>query len=60
MKLVYEQRYVPYVDVTIIMKSIYDENREQISYTLSGYYFGEPDLKSLEIYKDSLKECELK
>lgn len=58
MRLVYEQRYVPRFDITIIMKTIYDENREQISYTLSGYYFGEPNLKSLEIYKDSLKESE--
>lgn len=52
MKLVYEQTYVPYVDITIIMKAIYDENNEQISYKLSGYYFGKPSLDGLDTFKD--------
>lgn len=52
MKEVYEQTYVPYVDITIIMKAIYDENNEQISYKLSGYYFGKPSLDGLDTFKD--------
>lgn len=56
MKIKYEQTYVPYIDITIIMKAIYDENNEQISYKLSGYYFGKPDLDGLNTFKDSLKD----
>ena len=55
MKIVYEQTYVPYVDITIIMKAIYDE-KEQISYKLSGYYFGEPSFDCLETFKESIKK----
>ncbi len=58
MKIEYEQTYVPYVDITIIMKAIFDENNEQIKYVLSGYYFGKPSVESLEIYKDNNKESE--
>lgn len=58
MKIVYEQAYVPYVDITIIMKAIYDYKEEQLSYELSGYYFGKPSIKSLETFKDSMKEKE--
>ena len=53
MKIQYEQTYVPYVDITIIMKAIDDENDEQIKYDLSGYYFGKPSVEALEIYKDN-------
>lgn len=52
MKIEYEQTYVPYVDITIIMKAIYNEQNEQESYTLSGYYFGKPSLDGLETFKD--------
>lgn len=56
MKIEYEQTYVPFVDITIIMKAIYDENNEQIKYYLSGYYFGRPSLDGLETFKDD-KSC---
>lgn len=56
MKLEYEQTYVPYVDITIIMKAIYDNNNEQTSYKLTGYYFGKPSIEGLETFKDSMKE----
>ena len=56
MKLNYEQYYVQYVDITIIMKATYDENDEQIKYLLSGYYFGKPSIEGLETFKDSVKE----
>lgn len=56
MELRYEQTYVPYVDITIIMKAIYDSDKEQISYKLTGYYFGKPSIEGLETFKDSLKE----
>lgn len=53
MKVEYEQTYVPYVDITIIMKSIYNRNNEQIKYVLSGYYFGKPSVEGLEEFKDN-------
>lgn len=56
MKINYEQTYVPYIDITIIMKAIYDKDNEQIKYVLSGYYFGKPDIEGLETFKDSVKE----
>ena len=55
MKINYEQTYVPYVDITIIMKAVYNEDNEQISYTLTGYYFGKPNIDGLETFKDSLE-----
>lgn len=56
MQITYEQTYIPYVDITIIMKATYDKNNEQISYKLTGYYFGKPNIKGLETFKESLKE----
>lgn len=56
MKLIYEQTYVPGVDITIIMKAVENNEGEQIDYRLSGYYFGEPCRDGLEIFKDSLKD----
>ena len=54
MRSTYEQTYVPYVDITIIMKTTYDENNEQIKYELSGYYFGEPNIVALDTFKNDL------
>lgn len=54
MRIVYEQTYVPYVDITIIMKAVYNKDKEQIEYKLSGYYFGKPDLDGLERFKESV------
>lgn len=56
MKVVYEQTYVPYVDITIIMKATYNENNEQTKYVLSGYYFGKPSIECLETFKDNKGE----
>ena len=56
MRIIYEQTYVPGVDITIIMKAVYDKDNEQISYKLTGYYFGRPDLDGLDTFKDSLKD----
>ena len=52
MRIEYTQTYVPYEDLTIIMKAIYNSKNEQESYTLSGYYFGSPSLERLETFKD--------
>ena len=52
----YEQTFVPGVDITIIMKAIYNENKELIKYVLSGYYFGKPSAEGLETFKDSVKD----
>ena len=60
MKIVYEQTYVPYVDITIIMKAIYDKDNEQTSYKLSGYYFGKPSLDGLETFKESVSDKNIK
>lgn len=53
MKILYEQTYIPNLDITIIMKATYDENDEQIKYVLSGYYFGKPSVEGLEKFKDN-------
>lgn len=52
MKIEYTQTYVPYEDLTIIMKATYNEDKEQIKYELSGYYFGKPSLEGLQTFKD--------
>lgn len=53
MKIVYEQKHVPGIDITIIMKAVYDTD-DIMEYTLCGYYFGEPSIESLETFKDSM------
>ena len=53
MKIVYEQKYVSGIDITIIMKSVYDTD-DIMDYTLCGYYFGEPSIEGLETFKDSM------
>ena len=56
MKLIYEQTYVPGVDITIIMKAVEDSEKEIIDYRLTGYYHGKPCKDGLELFKDSLKD----
>lgn len=58
-KTVYEQAYCKEFDITIIRKLKY-KNDEWISTMITGYYYGEPELKSLDIFKDSLQEKECK
>lgn len=52
MKIIYEQDYISKFDITIIMKAIYNEKENLLSYKLSGYYFGKPNLEDLEIFKE--------
>lgn len=48
----YTQEYLKHNDITVIFKAIY--NKEDIvSIEISGFYYGEPDLKGLETFKDS-------
>lgn len=46
----YEQAHQENLDITFIMKYTDTENERIIE--VSGFYYGKPDDKNLEIYKD--------
>lgn len=49
----YEQAYIEQLDMTIIICNGYF-NSEEVFTTISGFYYGEPDTKYLEQFKNDL------
>ena len=45
-KIIYEQAFVEYFDITIIMKTTYVGN--DIKSTISGFYYGHPTKDDME------------
>ena len=50
-KIIYEQDYCEHLGITIIMQYIYIDN-DIAKQKVSGFYYGEPDLESLQKFKD--------